>query len=73
MGRLTPDVLLSLAQFEREVTAAPIRDKIAASNRKGMWMGGAVPFGYDVEDKALVVNPEQATAIRTIFTVYERP
>jgi DNA invertase Pin-like site-specific DNA recombinase len=70
MGRLTLNVLLSFAQFEREVTAERIRDKVAASKRKGMWMGGAVPMGYDVKDKALVVNGEEAAAIRTIFAEY---
>ncbi len=63
MGRLTLNVLLSFAQFEREVTAERIRDKVAASKHKGMWMGGAVPMGYDVQDKALVVNTEEAIAI----------
>src|SRR5207237_6258266 len=58
MGRLTLNVLLSFAQFEREVTAERIRDKIAASKRKGMRMGGPIPLGYDVENKRLVVNPE---------------
>lgn len=70
MGRLTLNVLLSFAQFEREVTAERIRDKVSASKRKGMWMGGAVPMGYDVQDKALMVNTEEACAIRTIFTEY---
>ncbi|KIN76963.1 recombinase family protein [Sulfitobacter mediterraneus] len=70
MGRLTLNVLLSFAQFEREVTAERIRDKVAASKRKGMWMGGAVPIGYDVNDKALIVNPVEAEAIRTIFAEY---
>ncbi|OSQ43165.1 recombinase family protein [Marivita geojedonensis] len=70
MGRLTLNVLLSFAQFEREVTAERIRDKVAASKRKGMWMGGAVPMGYDVADKALIVNPVEAEAIRTIFAEY---
>ena len=70
MGRLTLNVLLSFAQFEREVTAERIRDKVAASKRRGMWMGGAVPFGYDVQEKSLVVNPSEATAIRTIFSEY---
>lgn len=70
MGRLTLNVLLSFAQFEREVTAERIRDKVAASKRKGMWMGGAVSLGYDVKDKALVVNPVEAKAIRTIFAEY---
>jgi site-specific DNA recombinase len=57
MGRLTLNVLLSFAQFEREVTGERIRDKIAASKRKGMWMGGVTPLGYDVRDHKLVVNP----------------
>lgn len=70
MGRLTLNVLLSFAQFEREVTAERIRDKVAASKRKGMWMGGAVPMGYDVKDKALIVNQGEAKAIRTIFAEY---
>jgi DNA invertase Pin-like site-specific DNA recombinase len=70
MGRLTLNVLLSFAQFEREVTAERIRDKVAASKRKGMWMGGAIPLGYDVVDKALVVNSIEAEAIRTIFAEY---
>ena len=70
MGRLTLNVLLSFAQFEREVTAERIRDKVAASKRKGMWMGGAIPFGYDVENKALVVHAGEAAAIRTIFAEY---
>ena len=54
MGRLTLNVLLSFAQFEREVTGERIRDKIAASKRKGMWMGGLVPLGYDVRERRLV-------------------
>lgn len=70
MGRLTLNVLLSFAQFEREVTAERIRDKVAASKRKGMWMGGAVPFGYDVTDKALVVNVDEAASLRAIFAEY---
>jgi len=60
MGRLTLNILLSFAQFEREVTGERIRDKIAASKRKGMWMGGTVPLGYDVKDRKLVVNPDDA-------------
>ena len=56
MGRLTLNVLLSFAQFEREVAGERIRDKIAASRRKGMWMGGSIPLGYDVKDRELVVN-----------------
>ncbi len=70
MGRLTLNVLLSFAQFEREVTAERIRDKVAASKRKGMWMGGAVPFGYEAMDKALIVNAAEAEAVRTIFREY---
>src|SRR5207245_6934477 len=56
MGRLTLNVLLSFAQFEREVTGERIRDKIAASKRKGIWMGGPVPLGYDVKDRLLIIN-----------------
>lgn len=60
MGRLTLNVLLSFAQFEREITGERIRDKLAASKHKGMWMGGFVPLGYDVVDRALVINGENA-------------
>lgn len=70
MGRLTLNVLLSFAQFEREVTAERIRDKIAASKRKGMWMGGAVPLGYSTRDKKLLVNPVEAETVRMIFRLY---
>ncbi len=70
MGRLTLNVLLSFAQFEREVTAERIRDKIAASKKKGMWMGGLPPLGYDVEDKKLVVNVAEADVVRTLFNLY---
>ena len=70
MGRLTLNVLLSFAQFEREVAGERIRDKIAASKKKGMWMGGAEPLGYDVKDKALAVNAIEAKTIRHIFTLY---
>lgn len=70
MGRLTLNVLLSFAQFEREVTAERIRDKIAASKKKGMWMGGIPPIGYDVKDKHLVINPEEAERVRFIFQRY---
>src|SRR3954467_10600324 len=70
MGRLTLNVLLSFAQFEREVTAERIRDKIAASKRKGMRLGGPVPLGYDVENKKLVINPEEAERVRLIFGRY---
>jgi site-specific DNA recombinase len=70
MGRLTLNVLLSFAQFEREVTGERIRDKIAASKRKGMWMGGQVPLGYDLHDRQLLVNPEEADRVRLIFHLY---
>lgn len=70
MGRLTLNVLLSFAQFEREVTGERIRDKIAASKQKGLWMGGVVPLGYDVRDRKLVVNPEEAETVRTLFRFY---
>ncbi|MGQ7791324.1 recombinase family protein [Faunimonas sp. B44] len=67
MGRLTLNILLSFAQFEREVTAERIRDKVRASRMKGMWMGGYVPLGYDVKDRKLVVNEEEAATVRGIF------
>jgi DNA invertase Pin-like site-specific DNA recombinase len=70
MGRLTLNVLLSFAQFEREVTGERIRDKIAASKRKGMWMGGRVPLGYDLKDRKLIVNPAEARQIQEIFRAY---
>jgi DNA invertase Pin-like site-specific DNA recombinase len=70
MGRLTLNVLLSFAQFERELTGERIRDKISASRRKGMWMGGVVPLGYDVKDRKLVVNEEEAERVRLIFRRY---
>ncbi|MEQ1956051.1 recombinase family protein [Mesorhizobium sp. CN2-181] len=70
MGRLTLNVLLSFAQFEREVTAERIRDKIAASRRKGMWMGGRVPFGYRIEGKKLLINDQEAGTVRAIFDRY---
>ncbi|WP_366940820.1 recombinase family protein [uncultured Amaricoccus sp.] len=70
MGRLTLNILLSFAQFEREVTAERIRDKIAASKKKGMWMGGAVPFGYRVEARKLVPRPEEAARVRALFERY---
>jgi site-specific DNA recombinase len=71
MGRLTLNVLLSFAQFEREVTGERIRDKIAASKRKGMWMGGLVPLGYDVRDRHLMVNEADAATVREIFRYYQ--
>ena len=70
MGRLTLNVLLSFAQFEREVTGERIRDKIAASKARGMWMGGVIPLGYEVKDRKLVVVPEEAERVRHIFTRY---
>jgi site-specific DNA recombinase len=70
MGRLTLNVLLSFAQFEREVTGERIRDKIAASKKKGMWMGGNVPLGYDVDERALVINQVEAETVRRIFALY---
>jgi len=70
MGRLTLNVLLSFAQFEREVTSERIRDKILASKQKGMWMGGTVPLGYDNVDKKLVVKEEEAKLVRLIYTTY---
>jgi site-specific DNA recombinase len=70
MGRLTLNVLLSFAQFEREVTGERIRDKIAASKKKGLWMGGFVPFGYRAHDRTLIINEEEAATIREIFQLY---
>src|SRR3982074_1279727 len=70
MGRLTLNVLLSFAQFEREVTSERIRDKIAASKRKGMWMGGGVPLGYINRDKKLIIVPDEAETVRWIFRTY---
>ncbi len=67
MGRLTLNILLSFAQFEREVTGERIRDKIAASRKKGMWMGGTVPLGYDVKDHKLVTNRAEAQTVRLVF------
>lgn len=68
MGRLTLNILLSFAQFEREVTAERIRDKVAASRKKGIWMGGVPPFGYRVENRKLLVDEEKAAHVRWIFT-----
>ena len=70
MGRLTLNVLLSFAQFEREVTGERIRDKIAASKKKGMWMGGVPPVGYDVCDRRLLINPAEADTVRHIYERY---
>lgn len=70
MGRLTLNVLLSFAQFERELSSERVRDKVAASRRKGKWTGGTVPLGYDARDKKLVINPTEANTVRTIFRRY---
>jgi len=70
MGRLTLNVLLSFAQFEREVIGERVRDKIAASKRKGLWVGGPVPLGYTTEDKKLVVASAEAKIVRLIFALY---
>jgi len=70
MGRLTLNVLLSFAQFEREVTSERIRDKIAASKRKGLWVGGMAPLGYDTRDRKIVINEDEAERVRTIFRSY---
>ncbi len=70
MGRLTLNVLLSFAQFEREVTSERIRDKISASKRKGLWVGGMAPLGYDTNDRKITVNQTEAERVRTIFRSY---
>ena len=70
MGRLTLNVLLSFAQFEREVTSERIRDKIAASKRKGLWVGGMAPLGYDTKDRKITVSEAEAERVRTIFRSY---
>jgi DNA invertase Pin-like site-specific DNA recombinase len=70
MGRLTLNVLLSFAQFERELASERVRDKVAASRKKGKWTGGGVPLGYEAKDKRLVVNPVEAQVVRTIFARY---
>jgi site-specific DNA recombinase len=72
MGRLTLNVLLSFAQFEREVTSERIRDKIAASKRKGLWVGGMASLGYDTKDRKITVNPAEAETVRAIFRSYLR-
>jgi DNA invertase Pin-like site-specific DNA recombinase len=72
MGRLTLNVLLSFAQFEREVTSERIRDKIAASKRKGLWVGGMAPLGYDTKERKITVNPSEAETVRAIFRGYVR-
>ncbi len=70
MGRLTLNMLLSFAQFEREVTGERIRDKIAASKQRGLWLGGHPPLGYDIRDRKLVVNTAEADLVRHIFQRY---
>src|SRR4029077_16104942 len=70
MGRLTLNVLLSFAQFEREVTSERIRDKIAASKRKGLWVGGNLPLGYEIKDGKIAVVEEEAELVRSIFRRY---
>jgi site-specific DNA recombinase len=70
MGRLTLNVLLSFAQFEREVSGERIRDKIAASKAKGMWQGGRAPFGFDIENRRLITNEEDAPQAKAIFELY---
>ena len=72
MGRLTLNILLSFAQFEREVIGERIRDKVAASRKRGMWMGGHVPLGYDVIERKLVINESEAAAVRMIFERFVR-
>lgn len=72
MGRLTLNMLLSFAQFEREVTAERIRDKIAASKRKGMWMGGKVPLGYEADGRTLKINEDEALTVRALYDLFLR-
>src|SRR6516225_5973311 len=72
MGRLTLNVLLSFAQFEREITSERIRDKIAVSKRKGLWVGGMAPLGYDAKDRKITVNDAEADRVGTIFRSYLR-
>lgn len=71
MGGLTLNMLLSFAQFEREVTAERIRDKIAASKRRGLWMGGLVPLGYDADGRTLKINEAEATKVRRLYDLYQ--
>ena len=70
MGRLTLNVLLSFAQFEREVTSERIRDKISASKRKGLWVGGNLPLGYEMKDGKIAIVEEEAELVRSIFRRY---
>jgi site-specific DNA recombinase len=72
MGRLTLNILLSFAQFEREVIGERIRDKFAASRKKGMWMGGWAPLGYDIRDRKLIINTAEARSVRAIFQRFAR-
>ena len=72
MGRLTLHMLLSFAQFEREVTAEWIRDKVAASKRKGLWMGGRVPLGYEKDGRTLCINEAEAKTVRTLYALYRK-
>ncbi|MEO0995576.1 MAG: recombinase family protein, partial [Pseudomonadota bacterium] len=72
MGRLTLNMLLSFAQFEREVTAERIRDKLAASKKRGLWMGGPVPLGYDAQDRTLAINAAEAATVEALFGLYVR-
>src|SRR5918994_7403184 len=72
MGRLTLNILLSFAQFEREVIGERIRDKFAASRKKGMWMGGWAPLGYDIRDRKLIVNKAEAASVHKIFQQFSR-
>ncbi len=72
MGRLTLNILLSFAQFEREVIGERIRDKFAASRRRGMWMGGWAPLGYDIKERKLIVNEREADLVRSIFARFAR-
>lgn len=69
-GRMTLNILMTFAQYEREMTSDRIRDKVSASKRKGMWMGGKVPFGYRSENKKLVIDPERAGVVRQIYEMY---
>ena len=72
MGRLTLHMLLSFAQFEREVTAERIRDKVAASKRKGLWMGGRVPLGYEKDERTLRINEAEAKTVQTLYALYRK-
>ena len=72
MGRLTLNMLLGFARFEREVTADRIRDKIAATKRKGLWMGGAVPIGYDPDGRTLKIDEVEAGTVRSLYDLYQQ-